>query len=74
MYQRIVHGRNKQHRSLTLSNLKLKPSDEASQHLGLTLMGEMNYSLDLDLMGKCRLVERKLLLHLEWEHLKCDCT
>jgi hypothetical protein len=37
----------------------LKPSDEGSQHLGLTLMGEMNYSLDLDPMGKCRLVERK---------------
>ena len=56
---RIVHGRNKQHLYLILSNLKLKRNDEASRHLGLTLMVEMNCSLALALMERCRLVERE---------------
>lgn len=59
-HDRTVHGRNKQHLSLILSNLKLKQSEEERLHRGPIQMPEMSCSLDLILMERCKLEVHKL--------------
>ena len=58
-FSRIVHGKNRQHQSLILNNLKLKQKGEEKQLHGQILMEVMNYSLDLDQMERCKLVGPK---------------
>ena len=59
-HDRTVHGRNKQHLSLILSNLKLKQSEEERLHHGPIQMVEMRCSLGLILMERCKLEAHKL--------------
>lgn len=56
---RIVHGKNRQHQSLILKHLKSKQRGEEKQLHGRILTQEMNCSLDLDQMERCRLVDHK---------------
>ena len=59
-HDRTVHGRNKQHLSLILSNLKLKQSEEGRLHHGPIQMVEMSCSLVLILVERCKLEVNKL--------------
>ena len=58
---RIVHGKNRQHQSLILKHLKSKQRGEEKQLHGRILTQEMNCSLDLDQMERCRLEDHKML-------------